>query len=87
MAQSGKWAWLMYYSPYFDLLLPIPGTTVMVTLGLVYGPILNGIIGSLDNYLRLSCLYLVCKIWKMLQSNCRPKSIRASENSFEKTGA
>ena len=61
LKEWGRWAWLIaIILLIFDLLLPIPGTAVMVTLGLVYGPILGGIIGSLGSVISGYLAYVLC---------------------------
>ena len=86
LKEWGRWAWLIaIILLIFDLLLPIPGTAVMVTLGLVYGPILGGIIGSLGSVISGYLAYVLCKIWeKCCSQNCRPKALEQREMIFEK---
>lgn len=46
-ARFGRWAWLPALGLLLgDLLLPIPATAVIASLGYLYGPLLGGFIGS-----------------------------------------
>ena len=70
-SQEGAVTWLEQYSPWAwaagvgllmcDLLLPIPGTAVMAALGLVYGPILGGLIVGGGSFLSGSVAYGLCR--------------------------
>jgi uncharacterized membrane protein YdjX (TVP38/TMEM64 family) len=43
----GSWAWLLgIVLIWLDLLLPIPQTSVIAALGIIYGPLLGGSMGS-----------------------------------------
>lgn len=50
MKNQGRWAWAAGIGLLvIDLLLPILGTVVMSALGLIYGPIIGGILASLGS--------------------------------------
>lgn len=58
----GQWAWvagLVLLS--CDLILPIPGTGVMSALGLVYGPVVGGLISSAGSILSGLIAYGLCR--------------------------
>ncbi|MCP4849468.1 MAG: VTT domain-containing protein, partial [Verrucomicrobiaceae bacterium] len=58
----GRWAWvagLVLLS--CDLILPIPGTAVMAALGLVYGPVLGGLISAVGSVLSGVLAYVLCR--------------------------
>lgn len=62
LEQYGSWAWAAGIGLLMcDLLLPIPGTAVMAALGLVYGPILGGLIGGGGSFLSGSVAYGLCR--------------------------
>ena len=90
LKEWGRWAWLIaIILLIFDLLLPIPGTAVMVTLGLVYGPILGGIIGSLGSVISGYLAYVLCVKYgrNVAVKIAGSKALEQSEMIFEKTGA
>lgn len=57
----GAWAWavglLLLLS---DLFLPIPATAVMTGLGILYGPILGGLISAVGSFSAGSLGYAIC---------------------------
>lgn len=58
----GDWAWLAaVVLLLLDLVLPIPGTAVMTALGLIYGPVLGGLIGSAGSILSGAAAYGLCR--------------------------
>ena len=62
LEQFGAWAWVAGIGLLMgDLLLPIPGTAVMAALGLVYGPVLGGLIGGGGSFLSGSLAYGLCR--------------------------
>jgi len=62
LEQFGSWAWAAGVVLLMgDLLLPIPGTAVMAALGLVYGPIVGGMIGGGGSFLSGSLAYGLCR--------------------------
>ena len=86
----GNWAWLIAILLLMsDLILPIPGTAVMVTLGLIYGPIVGGIVGSIGSILSGVVAYLLClKFGREIAIKIAgDKAIQQGENIFERTGA
>jgi len=58
----GPWAWavaiLLMIS---DVLLPIPATAILATLGIIYGPIVGGLIGCVGSFLAGTFAYLLCR--------------------------
>ena len=58
----GGWAWLVAVLLIMsDVLLPIPATAVLATLGIIYGPILGGVIGCAGSLGAGAVAYLVCR--------------------------
>ncbi|WP_372365065.1 TVP38/TMEM64 family protein [Candidatus Uabimicrobium sp. HlEnr_7] len=45
-----------------DILLPIPGTTIMAILGQIYGPVVGGIYSVIGNILAGFCTYALVRI-------------------------
>lgn len=90
LREWGKWAWLIaILLLIFDLLLPIPGTAVMVTLGLVYGPVLGGVIGSFGSITSGYLAYILCKKYgrRVAVRIAGLQALEKSEKIFQKTGA
>lgn len=62
MRDYGAWAWaigiLLLMS---DLILPIPATAVMTALGVLYGPLLGGLIAAGGSFLSGSAGYMACR--------------------------
>ena len=62
MRRYGAWAWavgvLLICS---DLILPVPASSVMAALGIVYGPVLGGIVGGAGSSLAGLIAYGLCR--------------------------
>ena len=62
LSQYGDWAWLVGIILLIgDLFLPLPSTVIMATLGLLYGPILGGLVSSLGSFLSGMLAFGICK--------------------------
>ena len=58
----GVWPWLAgIFLLVADILLPIPATAVMAALGLIYGPLLGGLVASAGSFLAGLLPYLCCR--------------------------
>lgn len=58
----GHWAWLAAVVLLtLDLFLPIPATAVISTLGIIYGPLLGGLIAALGSVLSGALAYGLCR--------------------------
>jgi len=58
----GPWAWLVAIALMMaDIVLPIPATAVLATLGIIYGPIVGGLIGSAGSLLAGTTGYVACR--------------------------
>ena len=58
----GPWAWaIAILLMVTDVLLPIPATAVLAMLGLIYGPLVGGLIGCVGSYLAGAVGYLICR--------------------------
>ncbi|MFP6873420.1 MAG: VTT domain-containing protein [Verrucomicrobiales bacterium] len=86
----GKWAWgagLLLLT--CDLILPIPGTAVMAALGLVYGPLLGGLISAAGSILSGLLAYVLCRSLgrRAAKRLAGGESLERGEELFAKTGA
>ena len=86
----GRWAWvagLVLLS--CDLILPIPGTAVMAALGLVYGPVLGGLISALGSVLSGLIAYVLCRGIgrRVAEGLAGRESLERSESLFAHSGA
>lgn len=62
LANLGQWAWLAAFGLLVaDLVLPIPSTPLMSTLGWIYGPWLGGAIGATGAFTSGSLAYVLCR--------------------------
>jgi len=58
----GGWAWLCgILLLTVDIFLPMPATVVMSVLGLIYGPVLGGIIAATGSFLSGAIPYVLCR--------------------------
>lgn len=58
----GRWAWAAGFALLAsDLVLPVPGTVVMSAFGLVYGPLLGGLLGAAGSFLSGALAYWLCR--------------------------
>lgn len=59
----GDWAWLAGIGLIIsDLILPVPATTIITLLGMVYGPWLGGFIGGVGTLLAGLVAYGLCRL-------------------------
>ena len=58
----GPWAWLVAVGLIVtDVALPIPATAVFATLGIIYGPVVGGLISCVGAIAAGSVAYLLCR--------------------------
>ncbi|MGI9490751.1 MAG: TVP38/TMEM64 family protein [Geminicoccaceae bacterium] len=58
----GAWAWVAgVLLLTADLILPIPATAVMTALGILYGPLLGGLLAASGSFLAGSIGYMLCR--------------------------
>ncbi|HEY1173020.1 MAG TPA: VTT domain-containing protein [Verrucomicrobiae bacterium] len=63
LRQQGQFAWLAgLVLLASDLVLPIPATAVMAALGLIYGPVIGGLIGAVGSFLSGFIAYGLCRM-------------------------
>lgn len=62
LREFGNWAWLAGILLLItDLVLPIPGTVIMSSLGYVYGIFAGGLLSATGSFLAGSLAYLLCR--------------------------
>lgn len=63
LRQYGAWAWIVAIGLIVsDLVLPVPAPAVMAALGMVYGPVLGGLIGGTGSFLAGMTAYGGCRL-------------------------
>jgi len=63
LRQYGAWAWIVAIGLIVsDLVLPVPAPAVMAALGMLYGPMLGGIIGGAGSFLAGMTAYWGCRL-------------------------
>ena len=62
LSEHGSFAWLVAIGLLIaDLAMPIPTTAVMAALGMVYGPIVGGIVGAVGSVISGLIGYVLCR--------------------------
>ncbi len=58
----GAWAWAVAIGLLVaDIVLPVPATPIFVAVGIIYGPMLGGVVGTVGSYLSATVAYTVCR--------------------------
>jgi uncharacterized membrane protein YdjX (TVP38/TMEM64 family) len=86
----GSWAWILgIVLIWADLLLPVPQTTVIAALGMVYGTLLGGLLGSLGLITGglLGYGLMLTSARRLVQRFAGPRSLRKMEGLFDRSGA
>ncbi len=86
----GRWAWAMGIALiWVDLLLPIPQAAVIAALGVVYGTLLGGLLGSLGLITGglLGYGLMLTSARRLVQRFTRPRSLHRMESLFARSGA
>jgi len=86
----GRWAWALGIALiWVDLLLPIPQAAVIAALGVVYGALLGGLLGSVGlitgGLLGYGLMFTSAR--RLLQRFTRPQSLHRMESLFDRSGA
>ncbi len=56
------WAWAVGIGLIIsDVILPVPSTAVMAALGIIYGPVVGGILSAIGSILAASLAYWLCR--------------------------
>ena len=86
----GNWAWALGVGLIWaDLVLPIPQTAVIAALGIIYGSLLGGLLGSLGLITSglAGYLLMLTSARGFVQRVVGRRSLRKVESSFERGGA
>lgn len=86
----GGWAWAVGIALIWaDLLLPVPQTAVIAALGVIYGPLLGGLLGSLGLITGglLSYGLMFTSARRLVQRFAGRRSLRRMESLFSRNGA
>jgi uncharacterized membrane protein YdjX (TVP38/TMEM64 family) len=90
LREYDDWAWAVGIAlVWADVVLPVPQTAVIAALGIVYGPLLGGLLGSLGlitgGLLVYGLVFTSARRW--LQRFTRSRSLARIESVFERSGA
>jgi uncharacterized membrane protein YdjX (TVP38/TMEM64 family) len=90
LRQYGSWAWAVgIVLVWADLVLPIPQTAVIAALGIIYGTLLGGLLGSLGlitgGLLGYGLMFTSAR--RFAQRIAAPRSLHKMESLFERRGA
>ncbi len=85
----GNWGWALGIALIWaDLLLPIPQTAVIAALGIIYGPLLGGLLGSFGlitgGLLGYGLMFTSAR--RLVQRFTRPQSLHRMESLFDRSG-
>jgi uncharacterized membrane protein YdjX (TVP38/TMEM64 family) len=86
----GSWAWALGIALIWaDLVLPIPQTAVIAALGIIYGTLLGGLLGSLGLITGglLGYGLMLTSARRFAQRFAGPRSLRKMESLFDRGGA
>jgi hypothetical protein len=86
----GSWAWALGVGLIWaDLVLPIPQTAVIAALGIIYGSLLGGLLGSLGLITSglAGYLLMLTSARRFVQRVVGRQSLRKMESLFERGGA
>lgn len=90
LREHGSWAWALGIALIWaDVVLPVPQTAVIAALGIVYGTLLGGLLGSfglITGGLLGYALMLTSARW-LAQRFARPGSLHRMESLFDRSGA
>jgi uncharacterized membrane protein YdjX (TVP38/TMEM64 family) len=63
LREYGSWAWMVGIGLIVsDLMLPVPAPAVMAALGIMYGPLVGGLVGSFGSFLAGMTAYCGCRL-------------------------
>jgi uncharacterized membrane protein YdjX (TVP38/TMEM64 family) len=90
LRQYEGWAWAVGIALIWaDLVLPIPQTAVIAALGIIYGTLLGGLLGSLGLITGglLGYGLMLTSARRFAQRFAGPRSLRKMESLFDRSGA
>jgi uncharacterized membrane protein YdjX (TVP38/TMEM64 family) len=85
-----SWAWVVGIALIWaDLVLPVPQTAVIAALGIIYGTLLGGLLGSLGLVTSglLGYFMMLTSARRFVQRFVGPQSLHKMESLFDKGGA
>ena len=85
-----SWAWALGIALIWaDLVLPVPQTAVIAALGIIYGTLLGGLLGSLGLITGglLGYGLMLTSARRFVQRFTGPQSLRRMESLFDRSGA
>lgn len=85
----GRWAWAVGIALIWaDLLLPIPQTVVIAALGIIYGTLLGGLLGTVGLITGGLIGYALMRtsLRRLAQRFVKPRSLRRAEDLFDRSG-
>ena len=90
LRKYGSWAWAMGIALIWaDVVLPVPQTAVIAALGMIYGTVLGGLLGSVG--LITGGLFgyglMLTSARRFAQRFARPRSFHQMESLFDRGGA
>jgi uncharacterized membrane protein YdjX (TVP38/TMEM64 family) len=89
LQKYGSWAWALGIALIWaDLVLPVPQTAVIAALGLIYGTLLGGLLGSVGLVTSglLGYVMMLTSARRFVQRFVGPKSLRKMESLFDQGG-
>ena len=84
------WAWAVGIALIWaDLVLPVPQTVVIAALGIIYGTVLGGLLGSVGLITGglLGYVLMLTSARRMVKRFVGPQSLNTMESLFERAGA
>jgi uncharacterized membrane protein YdjX (TVP38/TMEM64 family) len=90
LRDHGGWAWAVGIALiWIDLALPVPQTAVIAALGMVYGTLIGGLLGSIGLITGglLGYGLMLTSARRFAQRLVGPRSLQAMERLFERSGA
>jgi uncharacterized membrane protein YdjX (TVP38/TMEM64 family) len=90
LRQHENWAWVLGIALIWaDLVLPVPQTAVIAALGILYGALLGGVLGSLGLVTGglLGYGLMLTSARRVVLRFAGPHSLRKMENLFDRGGA
>jgi uncharacterized membrane protein YdjX (TVP38/TMEM64 family) len=90
LRQYDDWAWAVGIALIVaDLVLPIPQTVVITALGIIYGALFGGLVGSVGLIAGglLGYILMLTSARRLMQRVVGPRSLRSVESLFERAGA
>ena len=90
LSQYDAWAWAVGIALIWaDLVLPVPQTVVIAALGIIYGTVLGGLLGSVGLITGglFGYVLMLTSARRMVKRFVGPQSLNTMESLFERTGA